>query len=528
MINFGACLKQLLIIRGWSAAQLARALNIDSSYVRKWTSGERVPALQTDYVKNISSFITRGFDLTLKKEALLHLLEQASIKDFSLDSPIELQNAIEALLNDAQIYSLSKGASVRKSDGVFIPDQLLKILEKDESYYSLKTFKASDIPPFISGRKNLLTTMLFILYSALNHISIVPSDIYITFQSEKEIFDGFPGIFDLWKSLLNKLLAKGWKVYYLCNLNNNSARSQNIVKAILEFSCHLDSFKPYYLAKYGTKSPASEFLVIRGIGSLVCMSSANENCVDFGFFNNQPESITSLCNHAEILLRQSKPLTRVLNTQNEYFEFITAKDKQPGNLFIASFDLYTHTIPLKLWEKYLLRSLGNVQEVDEHMRRITERIDTFNNDINRYKVKNIFEMKAVEYLIKNCKYLYHNTYQICNPEDVLEHLENIIYLLNTFENYEIALLSENQRDVLKFIPWEVKGDHSVALTFPKNAHKGLPSYAIITENNISNAFHDYFIDIWEHIVPNYRDKNFVISWFKEQALWYKNNILKRS
>lgn len=45
-VNFGKCLEMLLCVRGWSAARLAREINVDASYTRKWIRGTRVPSLQ--------------------------------------------------------------------------------------------------------------------------------------------------------------------------------------------------------------------------------------------------------------------------------------------------------------------------------------------------------------------------------------------------------------------------------------------------------------------------------------------------
>lgn len=58
--TFGVQLKELLTIRGWSAAQLAKALNIDASYVRRWIRGNRTPALNSNYVDQIADALCNG------------------------------------------------------------------------------------------------------------------------------------------------------------------------------------------------------------------------------------------------------------------------------------------------------------------------------------------------------------------------------------------------------------------------------------------------------------------------------------
>ena len=54
-ILFGDLLSELLALRGWTASKLAREINVDGSYVRKWIRGERIPSLKSDYVEKISN-----------------------------------------------------------------------------------------------------------------------------------------------------------------------------------------------------------------------------------------------------------------------------------------------------------------------------------------------------------------------------------------------------------------------------------------------------------------------------------------
>ncbi|QGQ99623.1 XRE family transcriptional regulator [Paenibacillus psychroresistens] len=67
MIKFGDLLNELLQLRDWSAAKLAKALNIDSSYVRRWIRGERTPGLNSNYIRQIVDVLNDGLDKEYKK-----------------------------------------------------------------------------------------------------------------------------------------------------------------------------------------------------------------------------------------------------------------------------------------------------------------------------------------------------------------------------------------------------------------------------------------------------------------------------
>ena len=108
---------------------------------------------------------------------------------------------------------------------------------------------------------------------------------------------------------------------------------------------------------------------------------------------------------------------------------------------------------------------------------------------------------------------------------MLEHLRNIIRLLKTYENFEIALLSEEQKNVIPYYQWEVKGGSTVVMSTWNPGENDKYINIAITEETVAGAFQDYFLEIWERVTPEYRDKNYVISWFEDQADWFEKNML---
>jgi hypothetical protein len=180
---------------------------------------------------------------------------------------------------------------------------------------------------------------------------------------------------------------------------------------------------------------------------------------------------------------------------------------------------------MNLWEKYLYRSLKSEAAIKPHMERIGERAQLFYEDVKKYKVRHVYRIEAINHLVKTASYFSGEQYQIPTPPEVLEHLRNMIHLLKTYENFEIALLSENQSDVIPYYQWEVKGGNTVVMsTWNSKKEYKLVNIAI-TEETVAGAFHDYFLDIWDKITPRYRDKEYVISWFEDQANWFENNMI---
>ena len=533
-INFGSCLNQLLLLRGWSASKLAKEISIDPSYLRKWVRGERVPSLKSNYIKQIATSISSGFDLPSKKamhEDFLNYIRRISI---DVDENKSLQELIEELLISAQFFSLSLKPQVRNSTNITNEKKIINILvhtEADRQDLSCEALEEpvvkdlADLPSYIEGRHEVTTAILSILQATLDNEAFSNNEIFITYESKEHCLDENDLYYDTFKKIISELLEKGCHIHYLCRFSRNISRSLTLVNEIIEWAYYKDGFLPSFFTRYGITTPPSELIVAKGIGSLFCFAADSEEYVDRAFFYREQKALEGMYSYAIKMHKETTPLIKVLPTEEAYFKFITSKDRQSGDFFAICNELYSYTIPMNLWEKYLYRSLKSEAAIKPHMERLGERTELFYQDVKKYKVRHVYRIEAITHLVKTASYFRGGKYQLPTPQDVLEHLRNIIHLLKTYENFEIALLSENQSDVLPYIPWEVKGGNTVVMsTWDSKKECGHVNLAI-TEETIAGAFHDYFLDIWERITPKYRDKEYVISWFEDQANWFENNRL---
>lgn len=532
-MSFGECLNELLLLRGWSASRLAREINVDGSYIGKWIRGERIPSLKTDYVHQIAQSISLGIDLNCKTSTIDYFIEGLKYIGITLTNDKTLTQLIEDRLVNTQIYSLTLKPKARKKNLLSNEKEIHSLLERMENNTNCiqpiaekNTFISElvDIPYYIEGREAVLRAAISILNTAINTETTNDKEIIITYQSEIYFFDGYPEIYNTWKSLITEALNKGWHINFLYRLNRNTSRSLNIVSEIFEWTGYKDEFLPCFFNKYGVISPSTEIIVIKEVGSLLCFEADGNGCIDRAFFCRQIDGIQAVYEHALRLNKETSPLFKILPAGNDYFKYSVEKDRQPGDFFVFSSDLYFYTIPLSLWEKYLKRSLKDEKEVQLHLTRIGERLNIFNEDIRKYKAKCIIQQKSVEHMVKTGNYLYYTYYQIPEPEDILEHLNYTISMLKNNDNFEIALISENQAHTIPLVNWEVKGSHSVVMSpwYMKKSYT-YQNFAI-NEETIASAFHDYYLDIWERIPPKNRDKKFIISWLEEQVQWFKTQL----
>lgn len=526
-LKLGDCLKELLQIRGWSAAQLAKTLNIDASYVRRWIQGNRTPALNSSYIDSIVEALCDGLDKDYKQVTRTAILIFIDKSEGPMDEEMPLDARVKRLLHEAQVYTLSLDIESRKSrkpaDSQTVVSELLEITRREsliipppQAVEWVHTLKMEQIPKVISTRETLLAAAITMLKKALyDGDSTLAGEIILTFQSEKEYFEGYPELHRDWQQTIIHALSLGWSVRHLCKLNKNVQRSLRLVNQILEWTNYSGAYSLYYFDKYGIDYPPYEIILVKGKGAIMGFATDNYKEIDAGLYLDEIGAVRIIENFVGQMFHNAEPLIHILS-QNEYFDLNATKDRKSGNHLMCMHDLSYLTVPLPVMERYLLISIPEEKERRIHWRRIEDTIHSFYRDIRHYKMRHIYPMRAIEELVRTGQY-HMNVYYRPTPEDIKAHLLHLIELLQTYDRFEIALVDENKYELINKAQYDIKGDHTIAIgIMPKYTTDHKVELISITEGTIVSAFQEYFDDMWERINPIYRDKEAVISWIREK------------
>ena len=535
-ISFGECLKQFLLIREWTASRLAMEINVEPSYVRMWVRGERIPSIQSDYTHLISSALINNLDLNRQKpifDSLFQYLVHLGISDIDKSRP--LPELIEKVLKDAQICSLSikpknKAAHMQRKDKLsLIIGQIEDRTNFNDPESERDTFslKVADVPSCIEGRYSLLCAVLSVLRASMNQRDSNPGEIIITFQSDQHIFQGYHVAYRMWKELITEALKNKWEIQYLCNVNKNTSRSLKLVEEIIEWAGYKNYFLPCFFTKFNIVNPPLEIIVIKKVGAFILMNAENGDNIDRALFFKQKDIIDTLYKYTIKMQSDTNSMLTYFPSFTAYVEFLALKCRKQGNFFAVSPDLYFYTIPLSLWEKYITCTITDIDTRERHIKRIIELSRVFHEDVKKFKVKFICQLEALEWMVESQGYFCLYCYQKPTSEDILEHLEYTVHLLKTYENLEIALMSENRNmDSLPAVAWEVRDNRNVGIiTVDMENHSDF-AYLAVTEETVAGTFCDYFQKIWDKITPKYRDKEFVISLLEEKAQYLQEKLFQ--
>ncbi len=115
----------------------------------------------------------------------------------------------------------------------------------------------------------------------------------------------------------------------------------------------------------------------------------------------------------------------------------------------------------------------------------------------------------------------------------MENLENLIALLANFDNYRLAVLGEEEEELISRTFWQVKWDNEGRHTVlpearPTSADDQNAGHAAVVgpeilEPTVCRAFREYFIDLFENrISPGSKDKGEIVWFLGAQIDWLRD------
>lgn len=136
--------------------------------------------------------------------------------------------SVYQLLKEAQINSLDLKSSIR--------------------YNVSNNIKSSKI--FIQGKENIFSKMSEIFDSVVIQSGTNKNKhIIMTFQGDKDIFDGYEDEHSIFVEYVYKMIDNGWKLTHLWRINNNIHKKNTLINNIFTLLKAGYSYNPRYFRK---------------------------------------------------------------------------------------------------------------------------------------------------------------------------------------------------------------------------------------------------------------------------------------
>lgn len=540
-MKFGECLHILLSTLDISINRLSKAINVDSSLVNRWINEKRTPSYNnTTYIESISEYLSKIIQNSFQEQHLNELFLRICEDN---EKEISIKDKIKKILLQSQGYSIeckkqemkeNKAHSIDRKHIFKFSNNCQSGFEEDDniriSYLTSTTYNPtssinlSSEDKVIIGSKNVLSACITLLETAANQKCSNNNTIYISFNNEVDITSHYDNGLIHWRNAVLKAIDNGWNILFLLRLNNNINRTMGFIN-FAQPLINTGKFNPYYYKKYDIFTTGKELIVVPEVGALFCLPSKLYSGIDRAFYFKNKVAVDIFKNYFSIILENlAQPLVKYYTWDNtiEYSHCLAENEGSIGNRFMYKYDFSVLTLPENLYAKLLQRKNLSQDKILVELEVYKRRMNAFLSNIHHCEYKDICSIDSIKNLVKHkqlCLYC-HTGFEIMDLEvqDVIDHLKNIINLLETYDNYNIAFMLQNHDNTIRYFNYYciVKERQAVMLESHEPS-KIIPQVRLsIREPMLVKAFEEYFNEMWEHIAPVNKDKKEVINWIQSQ------------
>ena len=383
----------------------------------------------------------------------------------------------------------------------------------------------------IDGSKNILSIAMFLLKDACDKKPGNNNTICISFLNDFDLTSqGHEGL-TYFRNTLCAAINRGWNILCLLRLNSNINRTISFISFVLPL-IKTGKFNPYYFARYDNLSIGSEVLVIPETGALIGLPVNAGIELSHAFFFKSIAAVDIFCSYFNILLATlAQPLIKyyISDDDIEYERFLIENEKNIGNRFTYRGSLCIAMLPEKLYNKLLKRKKLSYAEVLKAAEYYKIKVDTFLSNIPHYEYKDIYMMHSIIDMVKSRRFYFHCHAEIevmdLSTQEIIELLQNIIYMLETYDNYNIAFMPKSLDNTVEYSDYNCIIKERQALVFEAYMpSKKVPEVRLsIEEPILLKALDEYFNRIWGHIAPENKTKKNVVNWIQLQIDILRNN-----
>lgn len=545
--EFCQCLDFLLSTLGISISSLAKAINVDSSLVSRWVNGKRVPVYNTVYIENMSEYLAKK---------TINSIQMKKINNFFIDlfgdnkATITIAEKIRKILLESQGYSIenkkksekeemiksNRRKQTSKNNGNQYHENHINFYNKNSKMNANFLSQAIDFTSedkILLGIDNILSSVISLLELAENQKAGSNNKIYITYSNNLDIASQQNNLLVSFRNTLLTSIANGWSIVFLVGLDNNTGKTIRLINFIKPLLV-TGKVSLYYIDRHDIFIENHDSVIVSEIGALLSFCINLNPKVDNAFCFRSKYAVEVLQNHFDLFISTyGRPIINYFSQENsiDYSFHLVKNENSIGNRFLYKYSFSVLTLPKGLYEKLLRKKGITESKIQVALDFYDKRLSAFIQNIQLYEYTDIYFIDFVSDLIR---YRRLNLYDYTGIElidleleDIIEILNNIVYLLETYSNYKIAFISSDIDSTVEDgdLYCLVKERKAVFLEAfnPSKTHR---VQLEINEPTIVMAFEEYFRNLMRKVSPLNKDKKEVISWLNKQIYLIKSNYSK--
>ena len=520
-MTFGECLRSLLSILDISMNRLSKAINVDNSLINRWIHEKRIPAYNTAYIENIAEYLSRSFHNSTQIKSLDALLYKVCDNN---PSTVSIKDKIKIILSECQGYSIECRKKENKKNSNLSTNQELS----HNSLYCTdiileKVLSLSSDDKIFFGNISALSSCIQLLKSATSSKNSGNNTIYITYYGYLKVQSSDEA--RLMAEMKTQLLIaseKNIEICFLLKLDSNIDRIISFIKFISPVFM-TKKLKIYYYIRYDIIDSEREMCIVPGLGALSCFPCSENSYEKSGFLLRNSHAVNIFHEYIKTHIKSSsRPLIEYYpdDKQTEYYSSLFKSQEYMGNSFLCRTAQHPLMMTPALYKNILERKNLSPKDISFSMETFEIRLNEFKKGMCYCEYYDVCSVKTITDLIRYRKFpaLINGIIEIVSlsKDEVLEIMENIIDIINSFKNYKLSLVRNidflMQDNCYIFIN-EKCALHCEMYFISDTAHK---TKMFINEPIFVSAAEKYFMEKYEQIAPINKDRHEIIKFMKKQ------------
>lgn len=359
----------------------------------------------------------------------------------------------------------------------------------------------------------------------------VPADeVFLTSFSNAEDWKVPESVQQPWAALQQGLLRAGWTINHLIRLDENVGRSLLLVESMLGLLTAGARYRAMYAPRGSAMPPANDYFVIAGFCALLRFDTSNpaEQAV---ILIKDYLAVAALVENCELLLKSMQPLIETISREDPrgFQQHLAQTELVAGERVLVrgalSMEDSDPALPEMGWVPAIPLGSGLTESDESAFMR--QRYESFISNVKRHRIRHIYTKSRIAATVETSRQIGAGLLLLegddrFQPMNVRRRLQRLINSLQNLDNYEVALLDDEEIGLIEaphsesVVYWLVQGNELLLESWPHLASgEARHLHIAVHDSSIASAFMEHFKNVWARINPLNREKKYVIWWLEQ-------------
>lgn len=467
--NFGNTVHKLLEITCEKNFRLANYLGYDVTYISKWINGNKLPSKKNiiEIIDGICQFFMDNINETLLREICYEFELNFSHKE----------NVKKEL--SRYIYDCYEATKLNKNKDYLINNN-----------NSCTILGGNNIDKWISEN----------LKNYCNKSK--EKDIHIIISYDIKKYSSKKSVLEISKNKNFVFNSKNVYIHQLINLDNMKKNINEYCKIIL---LYLNSNSNMTYNIYSNSNESFNMILVKNCLSAICINDTNSN-LNINSLSRDIETINNLYNHYSNYLNNQTQLYEIKSGQDLMEEKYLINFVMQNNIKLIFKNMHSIGIPNDILSKISQDNNLSFDNLNKVFSMMNVRLKNMNLKIIIYK------SAILNYIFDGVINLYDKMVLV-NKKDRVYHLQNIINILKSNEQFEIRFIEDDNNFIsISDLDNSIFLSNQSCFTLKDDAKDSL--YFKFINNDIISSFNTFFDNIFNS-ASEYSNREDVISFIEK-------------